>query len=79
MGFFGPPGIAADAARKALTPDEVATAHGNDVARDQAQLDEAELREVEGAEYYHHTPRAEMPPVRRNPVRAFVSRVLHRG
>ena len=76
---FPPPGIAADAARKALTPDEVAAAHRNDVARDQAQLDEAELRELEGVEYYHHNPGAEMPPVRRNPVRALVSRVLHRG
>jgi hypothetical protein len=66
-----PPGIAADAARKALLAGEAAAASHNDAAAEQAVLDEADLQELEHTEYYPDEPPA---PAKRS----FLDRLLGR-
>jgi hypothetical protein len=44
--------IGAEAARRGLTADDIAAADREDVRVEQAKLDEAELQELEHAEYY---------------------------
>ena len=46
------PAISAEATRKALTTAEVAAANRHDASEERAALDEAELRDLERAEYY---------------------------
>jgi hypothetical protein len=56
----GPNPIAAEAARKALTPDQRA-ADAHDASVERARLDQAELRELERSELYGETPQARQP------------------
>jgi hypothetical protein len=53
MGF--PPSVSGHAVVKALDK-ETDAAHRGDRDREQAALDETELREIERAEYYHDAP-----------------------
>ena len=46
------PAFSADATRKALVTDDIASAARHDTTEQRAALDEAELRGVERAEYY---------------------------
>jgi len=67
-----PPGIAADAARKALLGNEAAEASHNDADAGQAALDEAELQALEHAEYYPDEAPARVK-------RSVLDRLLGRG
>jgi hypothetical protein len=67
-----PPGIGAEATRKALFAGEVAAANHNDVAAERAARNEADLQELEHAEYYPDEPHA---PAKRS----FLDRLLGRG
>ena len=49
---FGSGSIGAEAARRGLTAAEIAAAGREDVRVEQAKLDEADLHELERAEYY---------------------------
>ena len=60
----GPNPISAEAARKALNPDQERAARAHDAGVEQAQLDLAELRELERSELYGETPRAARQPSR---------------
>jgi len=54
---FGPnPGIWADAVRKALNPNGERAARAHETGAEQAELDKAELREVELSGVYTETP-----------------------
>ena len=55
MAGTGPNPIPAEAARKALNPDQERTAHARDAGVEQAQLDKMELRELERSELYGQT------------------------
>jgi hypothetical protein len=74
MASSGPNPISAEAARKALNPDQERAAHAHDVAGEQAQLDEAELRELERSNLYGETPRARQP----SRLRSIIDRMLGR-
>lgn len=65
------PSIPAEAARRALGTADVNAAHANDVRDEQAALNEADLQELERAEYYPDEP---APPARRT----LLDRVLGR-
>jgi hypothetical protein len=56
------PSIPAEAARRALGTADATSAHANDVRDEQAALDEADLQELERAEYYPDEP---APPAKR--------------
>jgi hypothetical protein len=77
---FGPnPSISAEAARKALGATEVAAANQHDVTDERAALDEAELHDLERADYYPDTPpAAELGPTPAAPGRSILDRLLHR-
>ena len=49
---FGSGSIGGEAARRGLTAAEIAAAGREDVRVEQAKLDEADLQELERAEYY---------------------------
>jgi hypothetical protein len=70
----GPNPISAEAARKALNPDQERVAHAHDVAGEQAKLDEADLRELERSELYGETPRTRQ----RSRLRSIIDRVRRR-
>jgi hypothetical protein len=72
---MGPNPISAEAARKALSPDPEGAAHADDSGVEQAQLDKAELRELERTELYGETPEAVQPARRRS----FLDRLLRRS
>jgi hypothetical protein len=74
MAGSGPNPISAEAARKALNPDQERAAHAHDVAGEQAQLDKAELRELERSELYGETPR----PRQSSRLRSILDRMLRR-
>jgi hypothetical protein len=79
MTGFPNPAYTGDAIRKALGPDEVATA--SELAQQQrtAALDEAELRELERAEYYGQTPAVlEHATPAARPRRGILDRLLRR-
>lgn len=58
---FGPDPIAADAALRGLTADQHAAANQHDASIKRAALDEAELHDLERAEYYGEAPAALNP------------------
>ena len=69
------PAIAAEAARKALGTNQALAANQHEVSDEQAVLNEADLHDLEQAEYYpagHVTPPA---PVKRS----LLDRLLARG
>ena len=57
----GPNPISAEAARKALNPDQEGAANEHEADADQALLDKAELQELERSELYGETPRSGQP------------------
>ena len=61
MTATGPSPISAEAARKALNPDQERTAHARDAGVEQAQLDKTELRELERSELYGKTSQIRRP------------------
>ena len=71
---FGPnPAFSADAVRKALVTDDIASANRHDTSDEQAVLDEVDLRGLERAEYYGDADQSSEPmpspaPGRRNPL-----------
>jgi hypothetical protein len=72
---LGPNPIAAEAARKALNPDQERAAHAHDAGVEQAQLDKAELRELERSELYGEIPQPPQP----SRLRGILDRLLHRS
>jgi hypothetical protein len=77
MGFPNP-AIAGSAITKALGPDQTAAANRDGRVNDaQAALDRADLRELEGAEYYGDVPPA-TEPARSAPRRSLLDRLLRR-
>jgi hypothetical protein len=59
MGIGGGPNpISAEATRKALNPDQERAAQAHNTSIEQAELDKAELRELEQSELYGKTPPA---------------------
>ncbi|MHB8398734.1 MAG: hypothetical protein ACYDCI_07345 [Candidatus Limnocylindrales bacterium] len=60
----------------ALGQDQEAAADASDANDDRAALDDAELRELEQAQYYGAAP--SQPPVRATPRRRLVDRLLGR-
>jgi hypothetical protein len=75
MTATGPNPISAEAARKALNPDQERTAHARDADIEQAQLDRAELRELERSELYGETPQARQP----SRLRSMLDRLFRRS
>lgn len=72
--FGGPnPAISGDAILKALGPDEEKV-----VSQEQLALDEADLRELERAEYYGATPAITEAPTAAKPKRIILDRLLRR-
>ena len=71
----GPDLIAAEAARKALSAGQEQAAHAREAGIERAQLDRAELRELERSELYAATPR----PSRPSRLRTIVDRLLRRS
>jgi hypothetical protein len=72
---FGSGSIGGEAARRGLTAAEIAAAGREDVRVEQAKLDEADLQELERAEYYDHPlPRIATGRVRAD--RGFFGRLL---
>jgi len=71
----GPNPISAEAARKALNPDQERAAHAHDAGVEQAQLDLAELRELERSELYGETPQARQP----SRLRSILDRLFRRS
>ena len=72
------PSIAGEAIRRALGAPEADAAHQHDVAADQAILDEAELRELDRADYYPGRA-AEPEPAPEAEHRTVLDRVLRRN
>lgn len=75
--FWNP--VTGEAIRKALGPDQVAAASGSAEQQQRAALDEAELRDLERAEYYGETPAVneDATPAAR-PRRSILDRLLRR-
>jgi hypothetical protein len=71
----GPNPIPAEAARKALNPDQERTAHAHDAGVEQAQLDKTELRDLERSELYGETPQAHQP----SRLRSILDRLFRRS
>ncbi len=74
------PSIAGEAIRRALGAPEADAAHQHDVVAEQATLDEAELREIEHADYYpvaQAAPHPVGPPAAA--ARTFLDRVFGRN
>ena len=72
------PAIAAEAARKALGSSQELAANQHDVSVEQALLNEADLHELEQAEYYPQSaPRHVAPPI--SAKRSLLDRLLGRG
>lgn len=61
--------IGAEGARRGLTADDIAAADREDVRVEQAKLDEAELQELEHAEYYSEpaAPSTDVAPAPASP------------
>jgi hypothetical protein len=79
---FGPnPGIWADAVRKALNPKDERAARAHETGAEQAELDKAELRELELSGVYGQTPPADEANVARQPRRppGFLARLFRRS
>ena len=75
MTVSGPnPAISGEAIRKALTPEQAAAANRQDASVERAALDEAELQDLERAEYYE-----DAPPATAEPRRSILDRLLRRG
>ena len=72
---LGPNPIAAEAARKALNPDQERAAHAHDAGVEQAQLDKAELRELERSELYGEIRQPPQP----SRLRGILDRLLRRS
>lgn len=75
MGFPNP-SISGTAIVKALDPD-LATADERDASGEQADRDEADLRELERAEYYED-PAAPLSPAATAPRRSLLDRLRRR-
>lgn len=74
------PGISGEAIRKALMPEQVAAANRRDASVERATLDEAELQDLERAEYYSETPATVSPgATAAEPRRSRLDRLLRRG
>jgi len=76
---FPNPAISAEAARKALGATEVAAANQHEVSDERAALDEAELHDLERAEYYPDKPADTLlEPTPAAPGQSILDRLLHR-
>ena len=67
------PSVSGDAIRKALGPDEP-----KGKSQQQTALDEADLRELERAEYYDETPAPEAVPTAAPTRRTILDRLFRR-
>jgi hypothetical protein len=75
MGISGPGPIGAESARKALNPDQERAVHEREASVERAQLDKAELRELERSEPYGETTQ-DRPPSR---LRSILDRLFRRS
>jgi hypothetical protein len=80
MTFGSNQSIAGEAIRRALGAPEADAAHQHDVAAEQATLDEAELRELDRADYYPERAAEPVPdPVPATEPRTFLDRLFRRN
>ena len=78
---FLPPGIWADSVRKALNPNEERAARAHETGAEQAELDEADLRELELSGVYGQTPAAREAtrPTQPSRLRSALARIFRRS
>ena len=78
---FLPPGIWADSVRKALNPNEERAARAHETGAEQAELDKAELRELELSGVYGQTPAAReaTQPTQPSRLRSALARIFRRS
>jgi hypothetical protein len=69
------PSIEAEVTRKALSTEQVAAANVHDLSVERVALDEAELQDLEQAEYYGETPAASKPTTSH---RSYIDRLFRR-
>ncbi len=81
MTFRPSPGVWADAVRNALNPSEERAARAHETGAEQAELDKAELRELELSGVYGQTPPPPETTQGSQParLRSVLRRIFHRS